>query len=425
MSESGTSASSSEASNRSFTKVKEIKVPVHNFVLLKCVRQVDSTIFLVGTFVQTVFDENGDLDLHSHEETKFLQHFEYRINDLPVKMDSEFCKKRRTERTANTLRTTFEVNAPMDVETIFDWFPFKVSKAKMLIEMSSITTKDNKMRIRPNLLLCRSERLMNLAIQTPEAKFDIDGSEIPLTVNRETVLDKMDQCGCYDFVSPLPKLWYLYDKKKRYCPKFEVSFYLVEAGESKFVQIIFPMLLIATLNTIRIASGEDISPSGFLGNASTLGLTAVFILPSIVTKVRRPQYFTINNIYIALIFIGLTLSSVSETLVGTNIYALLGMSIVWISFVFPIYHAFKYNQFWRKMNPHSFQLNHRVKSADYKVLKIGNSPYQDNCRTVEDIIQLSVSKNNLQTNDCEANNNKKDIEYSVKKTSGTFTIVEA
>jgi len=188
------------------------------------------------------------------------------------------------------------------------------------------------------LLLHKFDKGQNVALQLPLTRNTggMHGKEM-----EEELIIKMDKSNTYDLITPYPEVSYLYDTKKKYCPKFEVSFYMVESGFSKFMSIVFPMILIVVLNTLHVL-GEQPDSIDFLGNASILALTAVVILPYIVTKRKMEAVFSLNNFYVMSIFIGLSLSSIPEATFETRIPAKIGMILLWISFIAPIYSCIGY-----------------------------------------------------------------------------------
>jgi len=350
--------------------VKEIKVPVRNFMLLKHMREEDGIPFLVATFQQNLYNVNEEMGL-DRDDTENAKFFEYRMNDVPANAENGWLSVRRTERNGSILTTTFQVDAPMALEVEFDRFPFKIARASIMIELSSFTTCNDGIRLRPNILLCRRERLMNLAIQTPEG-FDSKGGDYS---NIKAVDEKMDKCLNYDFITPLPKLDFLYDAKKEYCPKMHLSFGMVQSGGLKFVQIVLPICLIAVVNTMLVLDNAEITNSNFLVTASILALTFIIILPSITAGSTTQRLLTLKNVYSMLIFVGLALSTVRGPNVDTNIYAISGMFILWASFLIPISSAtsfYLHSQKIRKESPniHTRVLPHKVKritiDADYK-----------------------------------------------------------
>jgi len=298
----------------------DINLDVTNFLLMKNVYDNDDGLFLVGTLIQRVFDEGNELNAFDEnkelkdEGDKCEKYFPYRINEK----NAYYVKRRTTTGLDSSLKTTFELNAKLDKTVKFDSFPFKIITATATIELQSIKKSKNTL-LRPNLLVNKMGKCMNMIQHIGNLKY---------------ATDKMDQSLNYDFITPLPTVRYKYNHEKEYCSKLEVTFYMLESSShSKFVQIIFPMLLITILNTINVSRVDE---SDFVSNASTFALTAVFILPSIIGEAKTQNIINSNNIYIMFIFIGLAFSSISEEWAGTRVFKHIGMILLWASFIIPI-----------------------------------------------------------------------------------------
>eukprot|EP00541_Cyclophora_tenuis_P000160 CAMPEP_0116563116 /NCGR_PEP_ID=MMETSP0397-20121206/12547_1 /TAXON_ID=216820 /ORGANISM="Cyclophora tenuis, Strain ECT3854" /LENGTH=313 /DNA_ID=CAMNT_0004089509 /DNA_START=50 /DNA_END=992 /DNA_ORIENTATION=+ len=220
----------------------------------------------------------------------------------------------------------------------FGLFPLWVAKATAHIELS--TTASDTTRRRPNLLVDIVDRRGNVSIQEVKKAY---GEE---TLTENDVIDKLDRSVQYDFVTPYPEVRYLYDPEKEYCPSLEITFYVVSGGMSNFVSIIFPMFLIASLNTMSVIN-DYISPQnlpGFINNAATFALTAIFMLPNMMAKTARQRLFTLNNLHILLVFVSLSLSSIPYQAFKTSAINLTGMVLFWVSFALPIANVINY---WR------------------------------------------------------------------------------
>jgi len=295
------------------------------------IKLCDDKMFDMGTNMSTTC---GDIDTLSKR-----LFFDYRLNDLTADEASGWIKTRRVEMNSTKARKTFQMNAPLEVDEYYNRFPFKIVTASVMIELSSSAIRDQ--RRRPNLLLAKEHKAMNVVIQNIKHLKERKTKDEPTETD---IKMKMDRVKSYDFVTPFPEVTYQYDKKKKYCPKFKVTFYMVESGTSKFVQIVFPMLLIAILNTVQVLDRDFVENTNYLNNAATFALTAVFILPSIISESNTQDLITMNNTYIILIFVGLALSSIPAEMMGTNVPALTGMIVIWISFIMPIIGCFGYFQ---------------------------------------------------------------------------------
>ena len=141
-------------------KDDEVKVPVYNLFLMKQIIEDDGKLLMIGTFIQHCYAES-DLQpilaerLDDDSQPNGLE-FAYRFNDETA--NDDMIAHRRTEKYEGTdmgtvFRHTYQVKVPLDVNVEFDFFPFRVVSAKVLVELSSITSNDNELRLRPNFIL--------------------------------------------------------------------------------------------------------------------------------------------------------------------------------------------------------------------------------------------------------------------------------
>jgi len=386
--------------NSASSECPEQKVPVRNLFRIKHMEDDENKkIYLVGTFIQRIFHDFGS----KFDGSDFF--FKYRINGLPVggsdEREYDECLKWR-KTVSSEKRKTIEVKAPMDVSDKFDWFPFKVIEAKVMIELTSSTveTKNSNetTNLRPNLLVSndKSNAYLNVEVERPQelkdkiAELDESKSERRFWFSKyNEVMDrlktKLDKTSCYDFITPLPKVAYYHDENKNYCSKFEVSYILVEQGEAKFVQIVCPMILISVLNTINVMFKDDVD----FGMSSTLALTAVFILPSIISASKKSSLIEGNNIYVIIIFVALTLSSISKDVAGTKVVAIVGMCMLWVSIFIPIINIARFYQYYYKTIEEAPSIRSRVKQLDCKLPQVDVSNYEQKYSTVEEFARMS------------------------------------
>ncbi|CAJ1931356.1 unnamed protein product [Cylindrotheca closterium] len=308
----------------------EVQVNVHNFFLIKQIVEEDNSLIAVGTFIQHCFEDEKTNEMirgRMHEEGKDIDDYEIKFEYIASTMK---------------LLITTVVKAPLDVNVELDYFPFRVVSAKLLVELSTFTTLDNETRLRPNLILHLLDKTNMFSIQKDQMT-ETKGSDF------DKAKDKMDKADSYDFISPFPKVAYLYDTNKRYCPKFMITFLMVEDGMKKFVEIVAPMFLIAGMNTIHVLNpDEKVEVADYIANSATFALSVLVFLPTMVGTSRVQQVWTPNNLYIVLIFVALTLSSIPDTWAGHKGYAIAGMIIYWVSFLFPIVNSIRYLLFLRK-----------------------------------------------------------------------------
>ncbi|KAL3945089.1 MAG: hypothetical protein SGBAC_000818 [Bacillariaceae sp.] len=363
------------------SEIEEYTINVHNVFVIKHIMDdpgVRDGLLLIGTFVQHAFcgkpnasesdsddkpNEKVDTSGLNTDNTQGVQ-FGYRFNDQTADERSGAVDLRRTEKhwtpdLGDCYRHTFQIKAPLELEIEFNAFPFKVVTANLLIELSTTTTPNGLTRLRPDLLLHKKDKRNMCSIQKAYAKKEssrrlsvtsmMDPSEnLGLLVQAK---EKIDKSYVYDFASPFPTVTYFYDPGKKYCPKYSVSFMLVEDGMKKFIEIVFPMILIAAMNHLNVINSvwavqgrtdEVVEAVSYINNSATLALAVVVFLPTMFGRSRFHEVFTANNFYITTIFIALVLSAFPHGLIGTNWPSRLGAYLFWGSFLFPVTNGFRF-----------------------------------------------------------------------------------
>jgi len=342
-------------------KDKEKKLQTRNFFLMKKIiddPDVDGSLMLVGTFVQYVF---GLTEEEAKRAGGFS--FEYRFNEKCA--TDETLQKRRAESLRSisdkvfVSRTTFQASIPLEMDVPFTAFPFHVATATAAVELSS--TFEGDQTIRPDLVLHKDDPRQNFSIQSlgPSSMHSMlfgQDSSTPNSTIEQQILEKIDASKKFDFVSPYPKLHFVYDTEKKYCSRFVMTFYCSTAGFMKFLSIILPIFLISVVATINVAN-EWISPdakgsevTGHLEVTSALTLAAVFILPQIIESSSN-QHSTLNldSFYVIIIFVSLVLTSFPKRIATTFAVETIGVVLLWLSFLIPISGWFRYRNIIRKI----------------------------------------------------------------------------
>ncbi|CAJ1940056.1 unnamed protein product [Cylindrotheca closterium] len=356
-------------------EVTELPIYVHNGFLIKHILddpEVDDGLVLIGTFIQSAFAGPSSSPAED-EEFRPRQpeiRFTYRFNDQTADersgaVDWRRTEKHRTRDLGECHRHTFQIKAPLELEVEFNAFPFKVVSATLLIEMSTFTTPDGRTRLRPNILLHTKEKRNMCQIQKgyarkpkPIGRFSSTSIFAPAENNHKELFlqakEKIDRSYVYDFASPFPTITYYYDTTKHYCPKYSVSFLLVEDGMKKFIEIVFPMILIAAMNHLNVINAvwsvqgrtdETVEAVDYINNSATLALAVVVFLPTMFGRSRFHEVFTANNWYITTIFVALVLSALPHSIAGSIWPARVGAYLFWGSFFFPIINGFRFLYF--------------------------------------------------------------------------------
>jgi len=363
---------------------KEEKLKTRNFFLMKKFiddPDVKGSLLLAGTFIQIVLG----LDKKEAESDEGF-YFKYRFNEKSATDDT--VQKRRTQfietvdendKPVYGSRTTFQTIIPLEMDVPFTAFPFQICTGTAAVELSS-TFKD-KFTVRPDLLLHKKDPRKNFVIQElkPIKKNLFFGKENvgesdPL---EERIMHKVDVSKKFDFISPYPSLHYEYDKNKKYCTRFEMTFYCFTADFLKILAIILPMFLITIITTINLINewtsyikenndnkddnnddkddNNDDSHGDVLAHlqvTSALTLAAVLILPQIVDSSSNQHvcFKNFDSVYVTLIFVSLVFSSFPSKLVRGFVYLeTIGVAGLWLSFCIPIVGYYRFSRIKNKI----------------------------------------------------------------------------
>lgn len=330
-------------------------VNVHSLLLIKKIiddKDDEQGVVLVGTIMQNI--AGGE------------EHFEMRFNE-----ESDDSYATRRSPTSNS----YQLKVPLEQSVEFNIFPFVIKKATVAIEFSSKDDPTTNTKVRPQLMLHKEDRRNLVSIQNLRDKEDLES--------------KLDHSSAYSLVSPYPEVRFLYEKKDNgYCPRYEVSFYLTDSGNTKLFKVTLPMMLIATINTVNVMLYMDgaTSADNYLATAASLAVTAVLLLSDIVTpQPQKEKFFSFNTGYILMVFIGLILSSIPSDVFTLGNLALgslpiYGMCILWLSFLAPIVNTVLYtlksNEITSKMNKMNRTCKF-LKDGRFKASKMSgsNHPY--------------------------------------------------
>ena len=340
-------------------KEKKLRT-LHPFMLKRIVddADVDGGVRLIGTFVQIVYD----LDKEKQDEIIDKQDaafFGYRFNEISAKEGDVHV--RRTERvksegedaegnktTVLGTRTTIEVNLPLEIDSLKACFPFQIDLATVSIELSSMFCDKTKTTLRADILVHKEDSRQNISIQNKpkdETILEQFGQLEKHTDKIEEILDKMDKTKVYNLLSPYPEVFYEYDDSaKDYCPRFTLQFYLVKPGFYKLVSTLLPIILVWFVSVLNVwndfAEEDGEETSNHLQVTSALTLTIVFVLPEVVNDdTNRDRLFTRENVNIIFFFFALVLASVPKRLAGTAYIELVGVVLMGMSLLLPVYHC--------------------------------------------------------------------------------------
>jgi len=268
--------------HRNYAGKSGIQIPIrHMFMIKQISEDKDGEIWLLGTFVQNQFGSDKG--------------FDFRIND--VTCDESYIHERRATHYRNLgCRRTYNVRLPMKRSLVWADFPFQIYKVSVLVELSSrteTTPSGEECEVRPDLWL------------------DIEDERSLVVVRDESKMDDLDTMRRF-FKSPMVEM--TYDTKKKYTPKYEVTFYLERRAQHKMYSLIMPLVLIAALTTFNVLMGAD-GPGPGLDNSISLALTMVFLMEGIesgptLSDDDTPWYAMTDELFIIFMFLGQTLAAV-------------------------------------------------------------------------------------------------------------------
>ena len=117
----------------------------------------------------------------------------------------------------------------------------------------------------------------------------------------------------FDVINPNPTVEYMIDSKKKgdkyqtvYCPKVKVTFYMDQDSTVALLNILMPLMFCAignTMNTVYLRGVADYPD--FLANSLALGLTVVFLIPSISSTESLKNEMNSNTFLSLTLFLGL------------------------------------------------------------------------------------------------------------------------
>jgi hypothetical protein len=126
--------------------------------------------------------------------------------------------------------------------------------------------------------------------------------------------DELNRTDSFDMITPAPRVEMAYDRKKQYCPKYKVTFFVETPFSYTFIATFMPIVTIVLLGIGNVLNGEGEGPA--LDNSIAIILTLVFLLPSLKPEGRGDvndnwiDWILSNNLCIVLLFLGLLCTSI-------------------------------------------------------------------------------------------------------------------
>ena len=345
-------------------KRPEVVVPVFATLLMKKLTEdTDGNLALVGTFIQRplLYDLKA-FDRESGNEA--LPYFAMRVNEGESKPEDCF-EVRKVARDLGpgpknkdlregdqkgyfaTASTTFVANMPLKLDSVYNEPPFNIMSATCMIELTSFigtNALNEKFELRPSFVAHASD-LRNLC-SVRDWKDDY----------------KMDEMKRWELVTPMPTIEYEYDggkgEKALYVPKLRLTYYLYEEAIQPVIETVMPIIFAYVANTYNIINSfkdEEREFKDYLANNVGIGLTIVFIVPTISKSDAFDAEWKWNYVYVVWIFASLVLSLPAylvrwqEPLFrlgnGANVtLAHLVIVFQWASLIIPLYNGLQWQR---------------------------------------------------------------------------------
>ena len=340
----------------------EVVVPVFATLLMKKLTEdTDGNLTLVGTFIQRplLYDLKA-FDRASGIEAK--PYFDMRVNEGESTAEDCFELRKvaqdlsegpkadvRTDQKGYfaTAASTFVAKMPLKLDSVYNEPPFNIMSATCMIELTSFigtNALNEKFELRPSFVAHASD-LRNLC-SVRDWKDDY----------------KMDEMKRWELVTPMPTIEYEYDggkgKKSLYVPKLRLTYYLYEEAIQPIIETVMPIIFAYVANTYNIINSfkdEEREFKDYLANNVGIGLTIVFIIPSIAKSDAFDAEWKWNYVYVVWIFASLVLSLPAylvrwqEPLFrlgnGANVtLAHLVIVFQWLSLVIPLYNGIQWQR---------------------------------------------------------------------------------
>ena len=200
-----------------------------------------------------------------------------------------------------TVSNTFQGNIPMVRHSVYEAHPFRIVAVELFLELSSTygTLDGMPCEFRPDFV-CHVGDKRNL-----------------VSVRDWDKLDRMDEMCSFDIINTSPAVEYLIEIKQGmkgspatyYVPKMKVTWYLRSCAMQAFLESNVPILFVSLCNTLNLVYTGNYDE--FLGNSLTIGITIVFIIPTLGGGKGFLSEFELNHLYVALLFLGVAFSVIS------------------------------------------------------------------------------------------------------------------
>jgi len=294
-------------------KADQKVLPVfHKFMAKFLEEDTDGNINMLGTIIQ----QASGISMDNDDATDDFKFNKFRVNDVGA--DGTVIELRREVPVPHFgTRATYNANIPMQKTSVFTVPPYEIFKATGLIELQTSS------RTYPDLT-AKSTKTKKTCEVRPDIFINWKDERELFVTRKVAEINKTDS---YEMICSAPRLKVMYDKKKKYCPKYEVTWYMEKPPGSQIVTTFAPLLFTALLACLNVVNAEGAGPA--LDNSISLCLTIVFVLPNLRVDGRGhsrkapvdwPQwflyvfqeYFLSNNAIVFFFFLGLAFTSIAH-----------------------------------------------------------------------------------------------------------------
>jgi hypothetical protein len=337
-------------------KFTEVIVPVYQTIIAKEIKNdLDGNLVLVCTIVQKVVNP-----------PEGFQCFSYRVND---ESGEPFVELRRLRKAAVkdelgdvdqgtvAYAATFNCSLPMRLKVLRGVnYPFKICEASILLEMSSAFVGN--CQVRPLLKVPRVNQSLDDLIGIKVKKIDgMKGDQ-----DRHYDAEKFDNCSSHDIfqLRPVFKMEPEVKGNLIYCPKIEFKWYLEVPFWRMVINSMLPTLLLVAMQWVNyyffmlggpraVERGLDLSnmmidAPTYFGNALTLILTVIVLVPSAQEKATGRSYVNFVDIMMVFLVIGSGISAWADPIPG-----FIGTIVSTLSLIFPLIATWQYRKVSRQI----------------------------------------------------------------------------
>ena len=237
-----------------------------------------------------------------------------------------------------SITSTYSMELPLQYNIIFNHFPFRLYKAYVKIELSSLMLNENNI-LRPNFCYeCEYEE-KDSSKENHQKLIRIKNTDkyaVSLNPNYDKLFNQMDKTRKFDILSPIPFVYGEKDIINANNSIIIIGYYLYEPILRSFFNMIAPLIMILFLMTSAVMI--EMSESSFLGIMCGIILAVVFVVNNIRRPIMRSK-FSSTDLYIVLLLSGLSICALSFL---HPLLKYIGLCVSWSSNIIPVIGIFRY-----------------------------------------------------------------------------------